>query len=87
MLVEKIPNDDLVEWSEIFIKEAMDRPWFHATPPMVALDVYELKCRCGKKIKLERHSCEDNAGWVYLGQCSHCETIIWSYKEAEESWK
>lgn len=82
MLTEQIPDEALVEWSQTFIKSAKDRPWFSTKPPMVAVDIFEPKCRCNITVKLVKYDCEDNAGWIYLGQCRRCETIIWSYKEA-----
>lgn len=80
MLTEQIPDDALIDWARSYTKSTMDRPWFHTKPPVVAIDVFDSKCRCNTLVKLVRYECEDDAGWVYLGQCKTCETIIWSYK-------
>lgn len=83
MLTDNAPADVLIEWAENskIVKFAKDRPWFRAEPPLFGVDHYQPRCRCNTAVKLGRYSCEDGAGYMYIGQCTHCETIIWSYLE------
>lgn len=80
MLTEQIPNDLLVEWSKSFINNPYDRPWFSAKLNKLANSQSsgQYPCRCSQKVILKRYNCEDG-GWVFLGQCAKCETIIWAY--------
>lgn len=83
MLTDNPPKEVLIEWAgnSNIVKHAMDRPWFYSEPPIFATEAYQPPCRCHKAVKLVRYPCEDNAGYIYIGQCERCQTIIWSYLE------
>jgi hypothetical protein len=80
------PSDALVYWacqSAISLKMAADRPWFQAPPPPVSGAYWEYLCRCRREpVRVKRYPCEDGLGWLYLGQCRRCETVIWSYRQS-----
>jgi hypothetical protein len=83
MLTDNAPTDILIEWAENskIVKFGKDRPWFYAKPPSFGIEHYQPHCRCHTVVKLGRYPCEDGAGYMYVGQCTYCETIIWSYLE------
>jgi hypothetical protein len=80
-MIEQIPSDPILDWSITFVNKPYDRPWFYTDPPLFAVDFYKPPCRCKKAVKLQQHPCEDDGGFMYLGQCELCETIVWSFKE------
>lgn len=83
MLTEQPPAEVLIEWAgkSKIVKNGMDRPWYHADPPIFASDVFQPPCRCHTPVKLVRYPCEDGAGYIYIGQCGYCQTVIWSFLE------
>lgn len=83
MLTEKPPSDVLIIWAgeSKIVAHAMDRPWFYAEPPLFATDMFQPPCRCQRPVKLNRHPCEDGGGYIYIGQCKYCQTVIWSFLE------
>jgi hypothetical protein len=92
MLTEQQPSDALIKWAENakIVKNAMDRPWFQAESPMFATDSISPACRCHTAVKLVRFPCADGAGYIYLGQCTYCQTIIWAFLECsgkEDKWQ
>jgi hypothetical protein len=80
MLTEQTPDEQLVSFAKDYVKLPFDRPWFYIKPPMELVECYQPKCRCSKIVSLKKFECDNNCGWVFLGQCLYCETIIWSYK-------
>jgi len=83
MLTEQCPSDVLIKWAETanIVHDAMDRPWFHANPPVFLSEIYPTPCRCHTMVKLTQFPCEDGGGYIYLGQCDYCQTAIWSFIE------
>lgn len=81
MLAAKQPSEAVVSWAEeaSLVKNAQDRPWYYESSPS-----FKQSCRCKKKgVELTKYVCEDNAGYVYLGQCKRCQAIIWSFRSIE----
>lgn len=84
MLTNHPPADVLVEWAAkiAVVQNAKDRPWYYAQNPKVACESYNSECnRCSCPITMKRHPCEGNSAYVYMGQCSRCEKILWSVLE------
>lgn len=83
MLTENAPKDILIEWAEQskIVTFAKDRPWFYAQPPLFASEFHDPICRCHRATRLNKYPCEDGAGYIYIGQCTRCQTIIWSFLE------
>lgn len=83
MLTAQPPADILIDWAAQtkIVNHAHDRPWYHTEPPLSATEFYQPPCRCSAAVKLLKYPCEDGAGYMYLGQCSRCQTIIWSFLE------
>ena len=84
MLTDQTPSEVLIKWAADtkIVKDGMDRPWFYAEPPIFATEAYHPPCRCHTAMKLGRYHCEDGTGYIYLGQCTYCETVIWSFLES-----
>ena len=82
MLTEQTPNDVLLEWAKHWVKNAYDRPWFYTEPPVTVVDNYYPRCRCNKAVRLNKFVCQGNSGYVYLGQCENCQTILWNFIQA-----
>lgn len=84
MLTDQQPAEALIDWAhqQKVVSFALDRPWFRAEPPIFATEAYQPPCRCKKEsVKLQRYACEDGNGYIYVGQCARCQTIIWSFLE------
>jgi hypothetical protein len=79
MLIERTP-EELLEWAKSYVKFPYDRPWYYEEPPLLIIEYYRPPCRCKKAVRLNKYPCVDS-GFVYLGQCEQCETIVWSRKE------
>ena len=81
MLIVKQPSDAIINWAEEtnLVRYAQDRPWYYAQPPIHVKNEYKKQCRCRKSAILNKYICEDNAGFVYLGQCQRCQAIMWSF--------
>jgi hypothetical protein len=82
------PPDALVTWACRFVEGvrwAADRPWFQAPPPALDVKHWEYRCRCLRApVRVGRFPCDRGRDYLYLGQCPHCETIIWSYRHCHE---
>lgn len=82
-LIVTSPSNDLVEWTSqnVKLKCPKDRPWYQLNAaPVQIVNVFPLPCKCGKqKIDMNRYDCDDKAS-VYIGQCSRCEIIVWTYR-------
>lgn len=85
MLTENQPNEAVVDWAESckLVQYAKDRPWYYAPPPHVSSEEYQLVCRCNILVKLISYACENGVGYIYVGQCKHCQIIMWSFLECE----
>ncbi len=83
MLADQQPSAALIDWAEQtgIVKKAQDRPWFYTTPPMMPGEAYQPKCKCNHIFLMRRFPCEDNNGYVYIGQCGYCERIVWTVLE------
>jgi hypothetical protein len=83
-LVDNPPSEALVDWasqSVVDVRLPADRPWFQAPPPPADVAYWEYMCRCRREpVRVKRYVCEDGRGSVFLGQCRHCETLIWTYR-------
>lgn len=86
MLAANQPSEAMVNWAEEvdLVKHAQDRPWYYAEPPIFITNTYEQSCLCRQVVSLQKYVCEDNAGFVYVGQCTKCQAIIWSFWDEEE---
>lgn len=78
----------LAEWAAeepVGISNAMDRPWHKQMPPFDADElIWWCDCLgCGVNMPTRRHGCEDGSGAIYVGQCSKCQSINWTYVEYE----
>lgn len=82
-MLDQHPSEALIDWAEQIgvVKLAQDRPWFYTEPPEVAWEHHEPKCTCKKPVTMKKFPCEDNNGYVYIGQCGRCEKIIWTVLE------
>lgn len=83
MLTEQLPSEALIQWTKDskIVQNAFDRPWFHAAPPIFATEMFKPPCRCHTAVQLNRYPCEDGAGYIYIGQCTYCQTVIWTFLE------
>jgi len=81
------PPDELVNWACEAIASLClpaDRPWYLAPPPPMCSQHWEYLCRCGRQpVRVTRHACVDGQGYIYIGQCRRCQTVIWSYQQVE----
>jgi hypothetical protein len=91
MLTAKQPSEEIVKWAEEtnLVKYPQDRPWYYTNPPISIINEYKKQCRCKKKgmkpAILNKYICEDDAGFVYVGQCPRCQAIIWSFWDNKKS--
>jgi len=78
-------NEAIVDWAESsqLVKYAKDRPWYNVQSPSIATEFYQPPCHCKKAVRINRYTCEDGAGYIYLGQCDWCQAIIWSFMECK----
>jgi hypothetical protein len=80
------PSYELVRWACAFADDPQfpaDRPWYLAPPPPWDVSSWENLCHCGKQpVRVQRYPCDDGVRCVYLGQCSRCQSVIWTFREA-----
>lgn len=83
---DRPPYDELVAWACHAIQhlhKPADRPWYFAAPPPRPSPYWEYLCACRRQpVRVMRYDCTDAVGSVYLGQCSRCEAIIWTFAGA-----
>jgi hypothetical protein len=83
------PSDALILWACRYAEDILlpaDRPWFMAPPPPLNVEHWEYLCRCRREpVRVRRYLCHHGQGYLYLGQCSRCETVIWGYRHDYEN--
>ena len=78
------PYPGLVDWVEkmkdhLLYADPSDRPWYHSTVTPVASDVgWSLWCHCDREVPMTMLETQNNTSHVFLGQCLHCQSILWA---------
>lgn len=85
------PSSALIDWAAqeaVGIRLPLDRPWYQVpSPASNDNQILRFPCRCGDgklgEVESRQYQCEDDQGYVYIGQCRRCEALFWAYKGKE----